>query len=152
MNVRRTVWVALLATGLLSMAGASATVGLAIGYEPSGLMVFSAITETHINESIDLRAEAGLATNEIAGLMLATGTILYRYPMPPVEPYIGLGGGIAMTPPPFTTGIVAEAVGGVRIMATEAIVLFGQVRYLVRWSEGQVWPGPVFEAGLQFRF
>ena len=149
---RRTLALSIVCLALLAPAVAAATVGIAVGYEPSGLMVYSAITETDVGESVNLRAEAGIATNEIAGLMLATGTILYHFPLPPVDPFVGLGGGVAMTPPPFTTGIVVEAVAGIRIGLTDAIGFVGQLRYLIRWSEGQIWPGPVFEVGLQYRF
>ena len=152
MNTRRIILGALLAATLSACVGSAATVGLAVGFEPTGLILISAMTETAINESIDIRAEAGIATDEIAGLMVATGTILYHYPLPPVDPYVGLGGGIAMTPPPFATGIVAEGVAGLRAGLTSSIFFFGQIRFLVRWSGEGITTGPIYEAGIQIRF
>jgi hypothetical protein len=138
---------------LLASAGAfAATVGVGVGFDPTGLFVISALTETSINDSLDLRAEAGIATDEIAGLMLATGTILYHVPVPPIDPFVGLGGGIALTPPPFSTGVVAEAVLGVRVTPFDPVTVYAQLRYLVRWSGGGVTTGPIYEAGVQLRF
>jgi hypothetical protein len=131
---------------------AARSFGLALGFDPTELLIVSALTETAISENLDLRAEAGIATDEIAGLMLATGTILYHYPFPPVDPYIGIGGGLALTPPPFSTGVVAEAVAGARLVPAEPFALFGQVRFLVRWSGEGVTTGPIYEAGVQIRF
>jgi len=131
---------------------AATTIGIGFGYDPTGLLVVSALTETPINESLDLRAEAGIATDEIAGLMLATGTLLYHFPVPPIDPFAGIGAGVALTPPPFSTGVVIEAVGGVRVMPLEAVSLYAQLRYLVRWSGGGITTGPIYEAGVQLRF
>jgi len=151
---RSVLLLAVLALVGASLAVSAATsVGLVLGLDPTGLFVFSALAETSITPDLDLRTEAGIATaDDIAGLMLATATILYHYPLEPFDPYIGLGGGFALTPPPFSTGVVAEAVGGVRIIPSEPFVLFGQVRFLVRWSGGSVTTGPVYEAGVQIRF
>jgi len=143
--------VLILITAGLGVSGAR-SFGLALGLDPTDLLVVSALTETSVSENLDLRAEAGIATDQIAGLMLATGTILYHYPLPPIDPYIGIGGGLALTPPPFSTGVVAEAVAGVRIVPAEPFALFGQIRFLVRWSGAGVTTGPIYEAGLQIRF
>jgi len=136
---------------LLAPSVVAAMIGIAVGYGPSGLMLFSAVRETQVGESIDLRAEAGIATHEIAGLRLATGTVLYYFPWPPVDPFVGLGGGIAMTAPPFTTGVLVEADAGLLIDRIETIGFAGRLRDLVRWSEDQTWPEPVFGASLQRR-
>ena len=131
---------------------AATSVGLALGLDPTGLFIVSAMTEMSVSGDLDLRAEAGIATDEIAGLMLATVTVLYHFPLEPFDPYLGLGGGLALTPPPFSTGAVAEAVGGVRIIPAEPFAIFGQIRYLVRWSGAGVTTGPIYEAGIQIRF
>lgn len=152
MNARTIAVGILLSVALFGSVSYAATIGIAVGFEPTGLMVISAMTETSINESLDLRAEVGIATDEIAGLMLATGTILYHMPLPPVDPFIGLGAGIAMTPPPFSTGIVAEAVAGLRATIFEPVFVFGQVRFLIRWAADGITTGPIYEAGFQLRF
>ncbi len=137
---------------LLGTGAAATTIGLGIGFDPTGLVVISALTETSITGALEIRAEAGFSTDEIAGLMLATGTLLYHYPAPPVDPFIGIGAGVALTPPPFSTGVVMEAVGGLRVIPLEPICLYAQVRYLVRWSGAGITTGPIYEAGLQLRF
>ena len=142
----------LLAAGLVAfaaLAASSASAGLGVGVEPTGLWIVSAMAETAIAESLDLRAEVGFAVSEgIAGLMLATTSILFHVPVPPIDPYAGLGVGAALTPPQYTSAIVFEAVGGVRIPLFEPVGLLAQARYLVRWSTAGWTMGPVFEAGL----
>jgi hypothetical protein len=152
MKRRAILWVTLAAVTLGLSASATTSIGIAFGLDPTGLLIISALTETSISESLDIRAEAGLSTDEIAGLMLATGTILYHYPVLPIDPYVGIGAGLALTPPPFSTGVVAEGVAGVRVLPAESLALFGQVRFLVRWSGGGVSTGPIYEAGVEFRF
>jgi hypothetical protein len=88
----------------------------------------------------------------MAGLMLITGSVLYHQVFPPVDPFVGLGVGVALTPPPFTTGLVIEGAAGLRILPLESVVLFAQVRYLVRWLSGGITSGPIYEAGLEVRF
>jgi len=149
---RRIILWALVATLFLGSGAAATTIGLGFGFEPTGLLIISALTETSITESLDLRAEAGIATDEIAGLMLATATILYHVPVPPVDPFLGIGFGAALTPPPFSTGVVAEGVAGLRVVPFEPICLYGQVRYLIRWSGAGITTGPIYEAGIQLRF
>jgi len=142
--------VTVLALGLC--ASAETSVGLALGLDPTGLLIISAVTEMQISGDFDLRAEAGIATDEIAGLMLATATMLYHFPLDVFDPFLGIGGGFALTPPPYSTGAVVEAVGGVRIVPFEPVAVFGQIRFLVRWSGAGVTTGPIYEAGVQIRF
>ncbi len=141
-----------LAVILLGMSATATTIGVGFGLDPTGLLIISALTETAITDSLDLRAEAGIATDEVAGLMVATGTLLYHYPVPPVDPFVGFGGGVALTPPPFSTGVVVEGVAGVRVILFESVALYGQIRYLIRWSGAGITTGPIYEAGVQLRF
>jgi hypothetical protein len=127
----------------------AASAGLGVGVDPTGLWIVSAMAETAISPSFDLRAEVGFAVSEdISGLMLATTSVLFHIPTPPVDPYAGLGVGAALTPPRYTSAIVFEAVGGVRIPLFEPVGLLAQARYLVRWSASGWTMGPVFEAAL----
>ncbi|MEN6369825.1 MAG: hypothetical protein ABFD77_09030 [Thermotogota bacterium] len=141
------VMVGILAAVTCSVGAAAA--GLGVGVEPTGLWVVSAMAETALSPSFDLRAEVGFAVSEsISGLMLATTSVLFHVPTPPVDPYAGLGVGAALTPPQYTSAVVFEAVGGVRIPLFEPVGLFAQARYLVRWSTSGWTTGPVYEAGL----
>ncbi len=127
----------------------AASAGLGVGVDPTGLWIVSAMAETAVSPSFDLRAEVGFAVSEsISGLMLATTSILFHVPTPPVDPYAGLGVGAALTPPHYTSAVVFEAVGGVRIPLFEPVGLLAQARYLVRWSTSGWTMGPVYEAGL----
>lgn len=151
MRKRVIVW-SVLATILLGVSTSATTIGFALGFDPTGLLLVSALTETAITDSLELRAEAGIATSEVAGLMVATGSILYHYPIPPIDPFVGIGVGTALTPPPFSTGVVLEGIAGVRVVPFEPVSFFGQIRYLVRWSGEGVSTGPIYEAGVQLRF
>ena len=141
-----------LAAILLGVGTTATTIGVGFGLDPTGLLVISAMTETAVTDSLDVRAEAGIATDEIAGLMLATGTILYHHSIPPIDPFVGLGLGVAVTPPPFSTGVVAEGVAGLHVVPFEPLALYAQIRFLVRWSGAGMTTGPIYEAGVQIRF
>ena len=133
------------------VAGAT-TVGFAAGLDPTGIFLLNALTELPVSPDLDVRAEIGVATGDMAGLMLVTGSVLYHQVFPPVDPFVGLGVGVALTPPPFTTGLVTEGAAGLRILPLESVVLFAQVRYLVRWFGDGITSGPIYEAGLEVRF
>jgi len=134
-------------------AGATATaVGIGIGFDPTGLMIFGAQTEVPLGESLDMRAQVGFATQEIAGLMLASVGIFAHRVFEPIDPYIGIGVGAAITPPPFSTGITLEGTAGVRVIAFEPVCLFLQAHYLLRWSPGGWTSGPIYEGGIQVHF
>ena len=133
------------------VAGAT-TVGFAVGLDPTGIFLLNALTELPVSPDLDVRAEIGVATGDVAGLMLITGSVLYHQVFPPVDPFVGLGVGVALTPPPFTTGLVIEGAAGLRILPLESVVLFAQVRYLVRWLGDGIMSGPIYEAGLEVRF
>jgi hypothetical protein len=133
------------------VAGAT-TVGFAVGLDPTGIFLLNALTELPVSPDVDVRAEIGVATGDMAGLMLITGSVLYHQVFPPVDPFVGLGVGVALTPPPFTTGLVIEGAAGPRILPLESVVLFAQVRYVVRWLSGGITSGPIHEAGLEVQF
>lgn len=136
----------------LGVAGQATSVGLAAGLDPTGVILFSALTEMPVSANFDLRAEVGIATGDMAGLMLITGGLVAHQEFAPVDPFLALGAGVALTPPPFTTGLVLEGSAGVRILPLDAFALFAQVRFLVRWLADGFTAGPVYEAGLEVRF
>jgi hypothetical protein len=137
---------------LLSGAAGATSVGLTAGLDPTGIFLVNALTELPVSADFDLRAEVGIATGEMAGLMLITGSVLAHHEFEPVDPFLGLGVGVALTPPPFTTGLVVEGSAGVRLAPLDALVILGQVRYLVRWLNEGFTSGPLYEAGFEVRF
>jgi hypothetical protein len=137
---------------ILGGAAHATSVGLAVGFDPTGILLINALTELPISPDFDVRAEVGIATGDMAGLMLITGSVLGHHAFGPVDPFAGIGVGVALTPPPFSTGLVLEGVAGVRLVPLDALVVFGQVRYLVRWLNDGFTSGPVYEAGLEVRF
>ncbi len=138
----------LLTVGLVGVGLHAVTIGFGVGYEVSGLILLSALTETRINGAIDLRAQVGFATTDIAGLMLVTMDLLSHWLVPPLDPFVGLGIGAALTPPPFSTGLVVEGVAGLRAAPSNVVRLFLQARYIVRRAGAGWHAGPVFEGGL----
>jgi hypothetical protein len=137
---------------ILGGAAHATSVGLAAGLDPTGIFLVNALTELPISPDFDLRAEVGFATGDMAGLMLVTGSVLGHHVFERVDPFLGLGVGVALTPPPFSTGLVLEGAAGVRLLPVDAVALFAQVRYLVRWLNDGFTSGPVYEAGLEVRF
>lgn len=149
---RRNLWLILLLLAVFGGQAFATSVGLGIGLDPTGLIIASAITELPLVEYLDLRAEVGFATDEIAGLMMATIGILGHYAFPPLEPFVGLGIGAALTPPPFSTGFVAEGYGGLRVTPFEPVFLYLQARLIARYRAPGWTIGPIYEAGMQVRF
>ncbi|MDD5219133.1 MAG: hypothetical protein PHV11_01020 [Candidatus Bipolaricaulis sp.] len=136
-----------------TLAAGAATAGIAVGVDPTGLWLIHATTETALSSSFDLRAEVGFAVSgDLSGLMLATASLLFHVPTSSVDPFAGLGVGAALTPPPYTSALVLEVVGGVRIPAFDPVGLLAQARYLIRWSATGWTAGPVFEAGAYVQF
>ena len=138
--------------GWVSMPGMSSGVGLSAGIDPTGLWLIGALTELSITEIFDLRAQIGFATQEIEGLMLASVSVLSHWSMPPIDPFAGIGVGIALTPPPFSTGLAVEGSAGVRLVPAGVVSILMQVRYLLRWTGGIWTSGPIFEGGILINF
>lgn len=142
--------IGLLAWG--SIPGMSSGVGLSAGFDPTRLWLIGALTELSITEIVDLRAQISFATQDIEGLMLASISVLPHWSMPPVDPFFGIGVGVALTPPPFSTGLVVEGSAGVRLVPADVVSIILQVRYLLRWT-GDDWDsGPIFEGGILINF
>jgi len=137
---------------LFGLAATASTAGIGVGLDPTGLLLISALTEIPLTEWLDLRVQVGFSTDQVEGLMLAGADLLVHHVAPPVDPYIGVGIGGAITPPPFTTGFVVEGLAGVRVVAFEPVLLFLQARYLLRYSGGIWTTGPIYEGGIQIGF
>ena len=136
----------------VSIPGMSSGFGLSAGIDPTGLWLIGALTELSVTEIIDLRAQIGFATQEIEGLMLASISVLPHWSMPPTAPFIGIGVGVALTPPPFSTGLVVEGLAGVRLVPADVVSIILQARYLLRWTGGVWTSGPIFEGGILINF
>jgi hypothetical protein len=146
--------IVLLSVGLAlsCFSAAASTAGVGIGLDPTGLLLVSALAEMPVGEVLDLRAQVGFSTDQVEGLMLAGIDLIAHQIFPPVDPYIGVGAGAAITPPPFTTGIVFEGVAGARVVAFAPVLFFLQARLVLRYSGGVWTTGPVYEGGVQIRF
>ena len=138
--------------GWVSLSGMSSGVGVVAGIDPTGLWLIGAMTELSITEIIDVRAQIGFATQEIEGLMLATLSVLPHVVVSPIDLFAGLGLGIALTPPPFSTGLVVEGSAGIRLVPADVVSIILQARYLLRWTGGIWTSGPVFEGGILINF
>ena len=138
--------------GWVSLSGMGSGVGVVAGIDPTGLWLIGAMTELSITEIIDVRAQIGFATQEIEGLMLASLSVLPHVVVPPIDLFAGLGVGIALTPPPFSTGLVVEGSAGIRLIPSDVVSIILQARYLLRWTGGIWTSGPVFEGGILINF
>ncbi len=135
-----------------SIPGMSSGVGLSAGFDPTGLWLIGALTELSITEIFDLRAQIGFAIQEIEGLMLASVSVLPHWSVPPIDPFVGIGVGIALTPPTFSTGLIVEGVAGVRLVPADVVSIVLQARYLLRWTGGNWTSGPIFEGAILINF
>lgn len=138
--------------GWVSIAGMASGVGAVAGIDPTGLWLIGAMTELSVTELFDLRAQIGFATGDIAGLMLVSLSALPHVVMEPIDLFAGLGLGVALTPPPFSTGLVIEGSAGLRLIPADVISIVLQARYLVRFTGGIWTSGPVFEGGILINF
>ena len=138
--------------GWVSLSGMGSGVGAVAGIDPTGLWLIGAITELSITEIIDVRVQIGFATQEIEGLMLATLSVLPHVVVSPIDLFAGFGLGIAVTPPPFSTGLVVEGSAGIRLVPADVVSIILQARYLLRWTGGIWTSGPVFEGGILINF
>ena len=132
----------------VSMPGMSSGVGLSAGFDPTGLWLMGALAELSITAIFDVRAQIGFATQEIEGLMLASVSVLPHWFVPPIDPFAGIGIGIALTPPPFSTGLVVEGSAGLRLVPADVVSIILQARYLFRWTGGNWTSGPIFEGAI----
>jgi len=146
--------IGLLGWGSLSAmgSGVGAVAGLIVDPTGTGLWLIGAMTELSVANVIDLRAQLGFATQDIEGLMLVTLSALPHVVVPPVDLFAGLGMGIALTPPTFSTGFVLEGTAGIRLVPADVVSIILQARYLLRWTSVELYYGPVFEGGILINF
>jgi len=138
--------------GWVSISGMGSGVGVIAGIDPTGLWLIGAMTELSVVEMLDLRAQIGFATQNIEGLMLVSLSALPHVVVPPIDLFAGIGLGVALTPPPFSTGLVVEGSAGIRLVPADVVSIILQARYLLRWTGGIWTSGPVFEGGILINF
>lgn len=134
-----------------SASASSLSLALGVGFDPTGVFLVTALTERGVNETVDLRAEVGIATGNLAGLMLLGGSVLVHQPFLPLDPFAGAGVGLAVTRVP-SIGLTLEGILGTRIVPFMPFGAFLQLRYIVRLSASGLTAGPLYEAGLFVSF
>jgi hypothetical protein len=152
--MKRMAWaggLVVLVVGLWSSTVLPLSVGLGVGYDPTGIVLINVLTERVLQEGLDLRAEAGLATGNILGLMLLSGSLLWHQPLLPLDPYAGVGLGVAVTRVP-SVGALLEGIIGTRIVPFMPFGAYVELRYILRLSTAGLSAGPVYEAGLFVSF
>jgi hypothetical protein len=127
------------------------TLGLGAGFDPTGIFLINALTERALGEGADLRVEVGLASGNLVGLMLLSGSLLAHRPFLPLDPFAGVGGGLAVTRVP-SIGLTLEGILGTRILLFEPVGALVQVRYIFRLSASGLSAGPLYEAALLVSF
>lgn len=127
------------------------TLGLGVGLDPTGIFLINALTERALGEGADLRVEVGLASGNLVGLMLLSGSFLVHQPFLPLDPFAGVGGGLAVTRVP-SIGLTLEGILGTRILLFEPVGALVQVRYIFRLSASGLSAGPLYEAALLVSF
>ena len=131
--------------------GFATQLGIGIGLDPTGVLLIGALAEISFGNLLDLRAQLGVATQNMAGLLMLGGAVLLHQQFPPFDPYIGGGIGLALTPG-FSTGFTAEGLVGTRVALFGPTGAFLQVRIVARLSEIGWTAGPLYEAGLLLSF
>ena len=124
---------------------------MGIGVDPTGVLLVSALAEISFGNLIDLRAQLGIVTQNVAGLLLFGGAVLVHQPFPPFDPYLGGGIGLALAPG-FSTGFTVEGLLGTRIELLRPVAAFIELRYVGRFSEVGWTAGPLLEGGLLLSF
>jgi len=123
-----------------------------VGADPTGVVTVGAWAETPIGEFLHARAGLAVSVVESARLLLASGGLAGSLRWGALEPILGLGIGAALAPAGFASGAVFEADLGARIWIVDWLAILTQMRYIVRFSDGGVSAGPLFEGGLAFTF
>ncbi|TSA50230.1 hypothetical protein D4R47_02550 [archaeon] len=151
MNMR-TLIVAIMVLMVVPVWVGATSIGIGAGIDPTGMIMVGTTTETPLMDYLGLRAQLAIAVNSgIAGLMTMNATLCGYYPLLPFVPFIGLGGGIALTPSPYDWGWTIDALVGTHIAIAEPVSIFFDVHYVVRFSTVITY-GPIYEGGISFSF
>jgi hypothetical protein len=150
--MNKQIVVAIIALMLVPVWASATSIGIGAGIDPTGIIMVGTTTETLLMDYLGLRAQVGIAVNAgINGLMTMNATACGYYPMFPFMPFIGLGGGIALTPGGFN-GWTIDALAGTHIVIAPPVSVFFDLHYVVRFSSFAITYGPVYEGGVSFSF
>jgi len=151
---KRTLAVAIIVLLIVPVLASATSIGIGVGVDPTGMIMVGTTTETPIIDYLGLRAQLSVAVNSgIAGLMMMNATLCGYYPLLPFVPFMGLGGGVALTPSSVDNsfGWTLDAIAGTRIAIGEPVSLFFDVHYIIRFS-AVITYGPIYEGGISFLF
>ena len=149
---KRTLVAAIIVLMVVSVCASATSIGISAGIDPTGIIMVGTVTETPFADFVGLRAQLSIAVNSgISGLMTMNATICGYYPVLPFVPFIGLGGGVALTPSGYNWGWTIDALAGTHIAISEPVNLFFDVHYIVRFS-AVITYGPIYEGGISFSF
>jgi len=148
----RTIVAAIIALMVIPVWASATSIGIAAGIDTTGMIMIGTTVETPLVDYVGMRAQLSVAVNSgIAGLMTMNATICGYYPIAPFVPFVGLGGGIALTPRGYSWGWTLNALVGTHIAIAEPVSMFFDVHYIVRFSEVITY-GPIYEGGISFSF
>lgn len=153
MNMR-TLVVAIMVLMVVPVWVSATSIGIGVGVDPTGMIMVGTTTETPLMDYLGLRAQLAIAVNSgIAGLMTMNATLCGYYPLLPFVPFIGLGGGVALTPSSVhnSFGWTLDGLVGTHIAIAEPVSIFFDVHYIVRFSSVITY-GPIYEGGISFSF
>ena len=136
----------------ISPRASATTLTPVVGADPTGIVMAGAWAETPIGEFLHARAGLSVSVVRSARLLLAGGGITASMLWGGLEPMVGIGIGAALAPAGFASGAVLEGDVGARLWIVDWMAVLAQMRYIIRFSEGGVSAGPLFEAGLAFTF
>ena len=122
-------------------------VGAGVGIDPTGVLLVGVLADLTVGDLIDIRAQLGITTQNMGGLMLLGAAVLVHQVFPPFDPYLGGGIGLALTSG-FSTGFTVEGLVGTRIALFAPVAAFVEFRYIARISEIGLTAGPLVAAGL----
>ena len=125
--------------------------GVGVGIDPTGVLLVGVLADVTVGDLIDVRAQLGITTQNLGGLMLLGGAVLVHQVFPPFDPYLGGGIGLALTSG-FSTGFTVEGLVGTRIALFAPVAAFVEFRYIARISEIGLTAGPLVAAGLLLSF
>ncbi|HDL86170.1 MAG TPA: hypothetical protein ENH11_07600 [Candidatus Acetothermia bacterium] len=151
---KRTLVVAIIVLLIVPVWASATSIGIGAGIDPTGMIMVGTITETPLIDFLGLRAQLSVAVNSgISGLMTMNATLCGYYPLPPFALFIGLGGGVVLTPSGVQNrlGWTLDALAGTHIAISEPASLFFDIHYVVRFS-AVITYGPIYEGGISFSF
>ena len=136
---------------IASFSAFPASLGVGVGLDPTGLILFNVTSDMTLGESFGFRAELGFSTIDVAGLMLIGGLLFVHQPIEFINPFVGVGIGAAITKV-GGSALTVEGEAGTKVALFGPLFAFADLRYIVRFTAYGINYGPLYEAGLAFNF